>query len=91
MTIAETCKTVYVLPATEDSLLFKRVSCIYYPIYFKKNHVNVQAFLNSVSKINTITLFYMAKLDLKIQTTNIKKRKINKFILKMCKIVLASF
>ena len=61
----------------------------YYPIWFKKN--NIQALINSSSKINTMILRYALKLEKKVRFINIKVQKINNFTVEMLKIVLASF
>lgn len=46
-------------------LLFKRVSCIYHPVRFKKNQAKVQALLDFDSEVNAMTPAYMARLGLK--------------------------
>ena len=50
-----------------------------------------QALLNFGNKVNTITLRYVSKLDLKICPTNIATYKINDSTLKTFEMVLASF
>ena len=69
------------------------VLCICYLIQFKKNKVQdeVQALINSSSKVNTITLGYISKIDLKIRFTNVGVQKFDGFTLKTFEIVLASF
>lgn len=53
--------------------------------------MEIQAPINFDSKINIIILVYIAKLRLKIRFTKINVQKINNFILKMFKIILANF
>lgn len=67
----EACKKAYKPPAVENNLLFdtfllKHVLCINQTVHFKKDQVDIQAILNSVSKINAMTPIYAAKLDFKI-------------------------
>lgn len=65
------------------------VPCIYYPIWFKKN--KIWTLINLASEVNTITLRYIAKLDLKICSTNIGAQKIDSSTLKIFEIFLTSF
>lgn len=46
---------------------------------------------DSCNKVNTITLTYAAKLDLKIYYINVKAQKIDSSILKIFEIILDSF
>ena len=65
--------------------------CIHYPIWFKKSKVQVQALIDSGSKVNAMTLGYASKLGLKICLTNVGAQKIDGSTLKMFGMVLASF
>ena len=65
------------------------MSCIYYPIWFKKN--KTYALINLDNKVNVMILKYTSKLDLKICPTNVKVQKIDNFTLKIFGIVLANF
>lgn len=69
----------------------KKVLYIYYPFRFQKDLHETKALINLGNKINIMTPAYAAKLDLKIQKTNIKARKIDGFILITFEIVLADF
>lgn len=42
------------------------ISCIHYPIQFRKNQANVQILIDSESEVNTITSIYTFKLGLKV-------------------------
>ena len=73
----------------EDVIALNWVSCICYPIWFKKN--KVQALINSGSEVNTITPGYASKLGLKVRPTDIGVKKIDGSIFKTFGMVLASF
>ena len=64
---------------------------IHYPIWFKKSKIQVQALIDFSSKVNTMTLGYASKLDLKVRSTYVKAQKINGSIFKIFEIVLTSF
>lgn len=51
----------------------------------------IQALINSSSKVNAITLVYILKLGLQARQTNIGDQKIHGSIFKTFKIVLARF
>lgn len=53
----------------KDKIILKRVLCIYYPLHFQKNTIEVKALINFDNKINVIISIYRAKLDLKIRYT----------------------
>ena len=77
----------------EDTLLTVNwVLYIYYPLRFRKDKKNeVQALINSSSKVNIMMLAYALKLGLKICRINVGAQKIDGSILKTFGIVLASF
>ena len=83
------------LPITEaskeDEVVLKRIPCIYYPLYFRKNTAKVKTLLNSGSEVNTMTLIYTAKLGLKVRRINVGAQKIDGSTLKTFEIVLVSF
>lgn len=54
----------------EEIMIVKRVFCIYYSIWFKKN--NIRALINFDNKINFMSLGYASKWSLKIYYINIK-------------------
>lgn len=72
-------------------LPLKCILYIYHLMQFKNNQAKVQALLNSSSKINVMTLVYIAKLNLKVQPINIIAQKINSFTLKTFGMLLANF
>ena len=52
--------------------VLNRVPCICYPVQFQKDkNKDVLALLNSRSKVNVMTLAYVAQLGLKVQKTSI--------------------
>lgn len=73
-----------------SALLLECVACTYYLVQFKKNQVKIQALLDFSSEINIITPTYIAKLDLKVQSNNIKAQKINDSTFKTFKMVLTN-
>lgn len=75
----------------KDEIVLEKVLCIYYPLCFCKDIIEVKVLLDSDSKINAITSAYAAKIGLKIRPTNFKAQKINDFTLDRFKIVLANF
>lgn len=56
-----------------------------------KDQTKIQALLDSNSEVNVMTLAYAAKLDLKVQLTNIGAQKIDGSNFYIFGIVLASF
>ena len=75
--------------ASQEDVILDQVSCICYPIRFKKN--KVQALIDSGSEVNAMTLGYALKLGLKVCPTNVGAQKIDGFTLKTFEMVLASF
>ena len=68
------------------------VPCIFYLVQFQKDKgKDVLALLNFGSKVNAMTLTYIAQLDLKLQKTNISAQKIDKSSLKTYSIVSSAF
>lgn len=87
---------IYILITTNRkkadlALLLKQISYIYYAIQFNENQAKIQALLDFDSKVNTIIVIYVAKLDFKIQPTNIGIQKIDNSTFKTLEIVIASF
>lgn len=70
MSMTETYKKIYVIiPAlTIDTLTLslKRIPCFYKLMQFKKDQAKIRALLDFGSKVNIMTLVYVAKLDLKV-------------------------
>ena len=73
----------------KDFNILNWVLFICYPIWFKK--IKIYFLINFGTKVNTMTLGYASKLDLKICSTNVEIQKINGFTLKTFKMVLTSF
>lgn len=46
----------------KDEIILKRVFCIYYPLYFQKNIIEVKISINFVCKINASILTYGVEL-----------------------------
>lgn len=58
---------------------------------FKKNHIKVQALINSDSEVNIMTSAYVAILGLRVCSIDIGAQKIDRFILLTYGMVLANF
>lgn len=80
---------VFTSATTSPSL--KYILYIYHLVQFKKDQVKVQALWDFVNKVNIMILIYMASLSLTVWSTNVGAQKIDGFIFKMFKMVLASF
>lgn len=83
-------------PLTEanknDKIVLEKAPCIYYQLHFRKDKENeVQALINSDSKVNAMTLTYETKLGLKVYLTNFRAYKIYGSIFKTFEMVLTSF
>ena len=69
-----------------------RVSCICYPVYFRKDKSkDVLALLNSRSEVNAMTPAYVAHLGLKVRMINVGVQKIDGCSLVTYGIVIAAF
>ena len=75
----------------DNPLALDWVPYICYPIWFKKNKVQVQALIDSGSKVNAMTLGYVLKLSLKVRSSDVGAQKINGSIFKTFEMILASF
>ncbi len=53
------------------------VPCIWYPFQFQEDQPEVKAFIDFDSKVNTITLAFAAKLELRPRPTNVGAQKID--------------
>lgn len=58
----------------EDDMVLEKVSYVHHPIRFKKN--KVRALINLNSKVNAMTLTYIAKLAFKIRLIDVGAQKI---------------
>ena len=76
---------------TNKKVTLKRVPCIYYPLRFWKDTTGVRTLVDSGSEINAKTPAYVAKLGLKVQTSNIRVQKIDGSSLVTFGMVLANF
>lgn len=81
--------SILVTKASKKDIVLDYVFCIYYPIQFKKNEV--QALIDSGSKVNIMTSIYVSKLGFKVCYTNVKAQKIDSSIFKTFEIVLTIF
>ena len=76
----------------KDEVILERVPCIHYLLRFRKDKENeVQALINSGSKVNAMTPAYVLKLGLKVYHTNVGAQKSHGSILETFGIVLTSF
>ena len=69
----------------EDIVVLDKISCIYYPIEFKKNKIQVQAVINSSSDVIDMTLGYASELGLKIRPINVRVQRLMILLLKYFK------
>ena len=78
--------------AREKALVLKRVPCIQYPVQLKKDayETQVQALIDSGSRVNAMVPAYVLKLDLKVHLTNVGAQKIDGSTLETFGMVLAS-
>ena len=83
-------------PMTEaskkDEVILERLSCIHYPLRFRKDKENeVQALIDLGGVVNAMTPAYASKLGLKVYYTNVEAQKIDDSTLETFGMVLASF
>ena len=67
------------------------VSCIHYPVQFKKNTAEVRALIDSRKEVNAIAPAYAKKLGLQVQKTDVNAQKINGSTLETYGMVIAGF
>ena len=75
--------------AREEAL--ERVSCIHYPIQFKKDKNQMQALINSGSEVNAMHPSFAKQLGLLIRPTNVGAPKIDGITLDTHDMVVATF
>ena len=68
-----------------------RVSCIHYPVQFKKDTTEVQALIDLGSEVNIIAPTYAKKLGLRVRKTDVGAQKIDGSTLKTYNMVITSF
>ena len=69
-----------------------KVPCICYLIqFYKDKDKDILALLDSKSKVNAMTLAYVAYLSLKVRVTNVGAQKINRSSLATYGMVIAGF
>ena len=78
---------------TENSqkVTLKRVSCIQYLIQFRKDKDNIQALLDSGSKVNAMNPAYAKKLGFRVRQTDVGAQKIDGSHLNTFRMVIAGF
>lgn len=74
----------------ETTLLLDRVPCIHHTLYFKKDYVKIQTFINFGSKINAIAPGYTVKLSLNVWFIDVEAQNIHGSTFKTFDIILAS-
>ena len=77
------------VPVTDSGEEIVRVPFIHYPVWFQEDQEQVRALLNSGSKVNTISLAYAKRLNLKTWKINIGAQKINGSALETFEMVIA--
>ena len=77
----------------EDDVVLERVFYIYYLVQFKKdaNETQVQALINSESKVNAIHPTFVKELGLSIRPTDVRAQKIDNTTLDTYGMVVAAF
>ena len=77
----------------ENNIVLERVTCIYYPVQFKKNanETQVQVLIDSSDEVNVMTPVYTLKLGFKVYYTDIGAQIIDGSIFKTYRMVLANF
>lgn len=73
----------------KENNVLKKVLCIQYLVWFKKNEI--QALIDWGSEVNAMTLVFASKLSLEICSINIKAQKIDTFNITIFGIALVSF
>lgn len=80
----EVCKVAYIVasnlitPGSNDSTQpLECISCIHYPVWFKKDQAKVQALLDSGNEVNAMTTAYAARLGLKVRPNDVGAQKID--------------
>lgn len=98
--MTKTCKKAYKSLVAKNNVLslraidiplLKGALCIYYLLYFNKDQVKVQTWLDSNTEINTMAPAYAANLSFKIRSTNMEAQKIESFTLLTLAMALANF
>ena len=82
---------VSVTKASMEDTSLARVPCIHYLVRFRKDSSQIQALLDSRSKVNAINPAYASRLDLRVHHINIRAQKIDGSTFETFGMVLASF
>lgn len=90
-TSASVTETSKEAQAVKMVIVLDRVSCIHYPVQFRKDKGEVTALIDSGSDINEMTPAYAAKLGLKVCKTNVSAQKIDGSSLATYEMVIAAF
>ena len=72
-------------------MVLDRISCIHYPIKFRKDKDTIRALIDSSSEVNKIPPAYAKKLGLRTQKTDVGAQKIDGSSLNMFGMVIAGF
>lgn len=83
--------SVFVIITKKKDLILDNIWYIHYLIYFQKCNSNVETLIDSINEIHKITLIHTLKLDLQVQKTDIKAKKIDWSSLKTFEIIVAVF
>ena len=75
--------------AREEAL--EHVSCIHYPVWFKKDKIQVQALVDSGCEVNAMHSSFVKQLGLPIQPTDVGAQKIDGTTLDTHEMVLTVF
>ena len=95
--VSGAAKKLVLVSATSTSVTgarkeaLERVSCIHYPVEFKKDKTQVQALVDSGSEVNVMYPSFAKQLGLPIQLTDVGAQKIDSTALDIHGIVVAAF
>ena len=73
-------------------MILDQVPCIHYPVQFQKDKgATIWAFINSGSKINSMTPAYIKQLGLQVQKTDVGAQRIDGTLFQTFRMVIPSF
>ena len=75
----------------EEHVNLERVSCVHYPLRFRKDTADVRALIDSGSEVNAMTPAYTSKLGLRVRYTDVGAQKIDGSTLQTFGMALANF
>ena len=81
------------MPVTDggEEVVFKKIPCIHYPVWFQEGKEQVKTLLDSGNEVNAINPALTRKLGLYSRKTNVGAQKINGSALEIFKMMIADF